>query len=394
VSDSRLAEVIDRAERNLPEIVESVVSAIITEIDVYADGGLVPRVDLHRSVSDNVRYILSALRDGGAAGDFSAPRETGRRRAHQGVPLPEVTRAFRLCFTGIWDQVAGEIRRIADPSMIDTVLATASTIWQLTDEYALAMTESHRTTTAALLVARQQRRSALAEALFTGGPGPESWPWEISSLLGLPTDGDMVVVAADTARPAEEGLPNVENQLADDGFTSIWRLTPTRQRGIVALGSATTEALLPILRRMARTRTGVSPVYRSLRDTPRALHLAGVAAAAGPPGGVTMFSESPLAGLVAQHRDEGGRMARAVLGPILDLPAEDRAALLSTARAWFDNGGSAERAGAALFCHPNTVRYRLRRLQEFTGRNLADPWAVAEVAAALQACELQRPAET
>jgi DNA-binding PucR family transcriptional regulator len=274
--------------------------------------------------------------------------------------------------------------------MIDTVLTATSAIWQLTDEYALALTEAHRSTTADLLVERQQRRSALAEALFTGEPGPESWPWEVSALLGLPADGDLVVVAADTVRPAQEGLPNIENRLAEHGFTSIWQLTPARQRGIVALSGGTVDTLVTILREVARTRTGVSPAFRSLRETPRALHLAGVAAAAGAAGAVTTLSASPLAGLVAEHPDESWRVAREVLGRVLELPPDDRTALLATAQAWFDHGGSAERAGEALYCHPNTVRYRLRRLQELTGRALTEPWAVAELAAALQSYMLQR----
>ena len=33
-------------------------------------------------------------------------------------------------------------------------------------------------------------------------------------------------------------------------------------------------------------------------------------------------------------------------------------------------GGSATAAGQALFCHPNTVRYRLRRVEELTGRSV------------------------
>lgn len=103
-----------------------------------------------------------------------------------------------------------------------------------------------------------------------------------------------------------------------------------------------------------------------------------------------MFAPSPLAGLVAQQQDESRRVAREVLGPVLELPDEDRDMLLSTLRAWFDSEGSAERTGAALFCHPNTVRYRLRRLQELAGRKLTDPWSVVELGAALQAVEMQR----
>ena len=390
MTDSRLAACVDRTERCVGDIVDAVVAAILNEIAIYRDGVVVPRTDLRRSVSDNVRYILSALRDPESGRDFVAPRETGRRRAQQGVPLPEVIRAFRLCFTGVWDQLATELRRADEPDMIDTVLTATSAIWQLTDEYALALTEAHRSTTAELLVERQQRRSALAEALFSGEPGPESWPWEISALLGLPADSDLVVVAAETVRPAQEGLPNIEKRLVEHGFTSIWQLTPARQRGIVALSGGTLDSLMEILRQVARTRTGVSPAFRSLRETPRALHLAGVAAASGTPGAVTALSASPLAGLVAEHPDESWRLAREVLGRVLELPADDRAALLGTAQAWFDHGGSAERAGEALYCHPNTVRYRLRRLQELTGRTLTQPWAVAELAAALQSYTLQR----
>ena len=48
-------------------------------------------------------------------------------------------------------------------------------------------------------------------------------------------------------------------------------------------------------------------------------------------------------------------------------------------------GGSATAAGQALFCHPNTVRYRLRRVEELTGRSVDVPRAAAELTVALQA---------
>lgn len=39
---------------------------------------------------------------------------------------------------------------------------------------------------------------------------------------------------------------------------------------------------------------------------------------------------------------------------------------------WLDTPGDV-RAAAALFIHPNTLRYRLRRLEEVSGLDLADP---------------------
>ena len=78
-------------------------------------------------------------------------------------------------------------------------------------------------------------------------------------------------------------------------------------------------------------------------------------------------------------------MAQDVLGAVLDLPAEDRQGLLETLRAFFDEGGSTERTARALHCHPNTVRYRLHRIAELTGRSLNEPRTLAELVTATYA---------
>jgi DNA-binding PucR family transcriptional regulator len=74
-----------------------------------------------------------------------------------------------------------------------------------------------------------------------------------------------------------------------------------------------------------------------------------------------------------------------VLGGVLDLPSEERDLLLRTFDAWVDAGGSPQAASAALFCHPNTVRYRLHRIEACTGRTLKDPGDVAELVTATRA---------
>lgn len=47
--------------------------------------------------------------------------------------------------------------------------------------------------------------------------------------------------------------------------------------------------------------------------------------------------------------------------------------LLATAAAYLEGGGSVEGTGRALFLHPNTVRYRLRKVAEVTGRDVSSP---------------------
>lgn len=385
-----LADLAAWAEARLPRLIEDAYAAVLDRMEVYRNDQPVPRDDLRRSVGQNLRAVIGAVGHPQDCLDLSAPRETGRRRAHQGMPLPEVLQAYRISFATLWDTLVEHARRGHQPAMADTLLTAASLIWQVTDEHALALTEAYRDATAELLLAQQQRRSAVVEALLTGHPGPQSAPWEAASLLGLPPDAQTVVVAAETRNLAEESLPGIERRLAAYGIVSAWRLTPALQLGLVSLHADQRDTVLSVLRDVATARTGVSPTYRSLTDSPRALQLARTALATLPPrqAGVHMFSASPLAALMACEPEEGRRLARDVLGAVLDQSPDDRAVLLQTLDAYLDHDGSNERAAEVLYCHPNTVRYRLRRVQDLTGRSLSDPRAVAELATAAYALRL------
>jgi hypothetical protein len=61
------------------------------------------------------------------------------------------------------------------------------------------------------------------------------------------------------------------------------------------------------------------------------------------------------------------------LRPILDLPAAHRLGYIRTLDALHHNGGTQAGAAAALHLHPNTVRYRMDRIEEMTGLHLDDP---------------------
>ncbi|EUA65741.1 pucR C-terminal helix-turn-helix domain protein [Mycobacterium xenopi 4042] len=53
--------------------------------------------------------------------------------------------------------------------------------------------------------------------------------------------------------------------------------------------------------------------------------------------------------------------------------AEAGPTLTETLDAYLDCGGAIEACARKLFVHPNTVRYRLKRIAEFTGRDPTDP---------------------
>jgi sugar diacid utilization regulator len=61
------------------------------------------------------------------------------------------------------------------------------------------------------------------------------------------------------------------------------------------------------------------------------------------------------------------------LRPILALPTTHRSAYVRTIDALYRHGGTQAAAASLLHLHPNTVRYRMERIEEMTGLRLDDP---------------------
>jgi len=99
---------------------------------------------------------------------------------------------------------------------------------------------------------------------------------------------------------------------------------------------------------------------------------------------VALFDGSILAAAAASAPAVMVKSARAVLDDLADLPDEERDILFETFRVWQDNEASADSAAKVLFCHPNTVRQRLRRIETHTRRSLSRPRDVAELCLALE----------
>jgi PucR C-terminal helix-turn-helix domain/GGDEF-like domain len=384
-----ISEIAGAVAARLPELVDRVVKRIRSDLEFYGDLDVVSLEELRSSVHSNLESMVRQLTTD-MPPDLSTPRATGRQRARQGVPLAEILHAYRIGFTEFWEAIVDEARHTTRATP-ETMLDAASGVWWLIGEYTQELTVAYREGAAELLLAGARERSALVEALFTGGIPDRDTLWEAAKLLRLPWEGVFVVVVVETPALAQEGLPDAEALLAGRGMGSAWQLHPDAQMGVVSLRRD--DAVVPLvelLGRSVRARAGISPVYRALADTPRALHYARLVQRSLSPGApaVAQFEETPLRALAAAAPDAAAELARTVLGPVLDLPAQDRSTLLGTLRAWFDAGGSAAETGKRIYCHPNTVRYRLRRLQGHTGRSLEDPTAVAELLAALDALPL------
>ena len=250
----------------------------------------------------------------------------------------------------------------------------------------------------------------LAEAIVTmlaSGGGEGAAPAEIASLMraaGLPPDGRYLVAAvgaeadritgpnADRWRcdlAGELVSPAAEGTLAAPLGDEIVVLVPAPGDGDDPDGTApaahrfaaTIRAAQPVVesdRSRVRLTVGVSGPAESVTALPGALHEAGSAqrlAALRGTSAVSVVTSDEVAShelLLATVPASVLRSFRErLLGPLLAYDDQHRAELLPTLREFLACSGSWNVCAARMYVHVNTVRYRVRRIEELTGRDLS-----------------------
>jgi PucR C-terminal helix-turn-helix domain/GGDEF-like domain/GAF domain len=234
------------------------------------------------------------------------------------------------------------------------------------------------------------RRSFLIDALLEGRGFDDCSLCEVASYLRLPKDGPFVVIAAEVRPGGSEPLPVIESKLRSLDVYSAWRLLPDWQVGIVHVASEQQlDQVVALVSRTAVDRVGVSARFNDLRETPQALHFAKVTLRGRPDHAcpVAVFDGTILAAAALAAPEVMVKSAGIILACFSDLPDEEREILFETFRVWEETEASVGVAAERLCCHPNTVRYRLRRIEKRTGLSLSRPRDVAELCLAF---EIQR----
>ncbi|WNV88187.1 helix-turn-helix domain-containing protein [Umezawaea sp. Da 62-37] len=244
-------------------------------------------------------------------------------------------------------------------------------------------------------VERRLRTDLLSTAL-EGGPGARD-ALDRLGLAGRP----VVVLAMATADPegatATEAALTTERQRLGDALTM--HLSALHPRCATALIGDITYGLVPsthdgeqrvltiasdFLDRVGdRTRAviAVSPVAAGTSDLPTARATADRALRVLRAGGTrrtARLADVHVEALVLELRDLAAAQGDRPTGAIAKLIAYDTqhtARLVETLRAWLDAFGDVIAASAAVHVHPNTFRYRLRRLAEIGELDLTDPEA-------------------
>jgi hypothetical protein len=363
------------------ELAEEMTRRIQAAVPLYTTG-IVPTETLHAASLANVAYIFGNIGRIPAATPLQT-REYGRARARAGMPLAAVMAAYRVGARHLWQRLAETAGTVG--ASAEVITRAASDMWLILDTYTQDMADGYREEATAQAVAQQQQQSALVQAIL-GEDLTGTSLWEAADILRFPGRGSYLVIAAAVAEPGRPVLPGIRQRLATAGLASAWTVTHDSQTGIIATPADTLdiEIVIGVLNHLHVGRVGLSNAYPNLAGSAHALRQARIALRASTDQRqITAFNQHPIAVTAAAAPEVTADLAATTLAGLDRLPPADRTLLLDTFTAWFHHQGSASAAAARLHVHPNTVRYRLRRLEQLLGRSINDPRDIAELSLAI-----------
>jgi len=213
----------------------------------------------------------------------------------------------------------------------------------------------------------------LVDAVVRGDTGPELQ--SRSAALNWDTTAPATVVV---------GLPRTERvELASDDVREVAQrhgraaLSDVHGTWLIAIVSGPLAATDKFLRELVDVFADGPVVIGPTAPNFTAAHTSATEAIAGM-NAVAGWSSAPRPVLARELLPErallGDASAIAVLDAEVMRPLGDAGpALTETLDAYLDSGGAIEACARKLFVHPNTVRYRLKRITDFTGRDPTTP---------------------
>lgn len=287
----------------------------------------------------------------------------GAAAAHAGVPLEQLTAAYRIGARIGWSHIRQAVRDLGLDGEIALLLADAEVAYvdEITSESIEGYTEVMQTTQHR----RARQQQSLVDAVMSGRATAE---WANPLGWELPTELAVAVLYGDGA--ADVPATNEVLVGAYDGATVVLGPEPTL-RTLLGDHDACVGPTVSI-------NAAAMSFDRARRLA--ALVTTGTIVRSGP----LYWSDELATIIVHASPDATEELAARRLGPLHD-PSPQRAVMLrETLAAWLDHPHQPRAIAGRLHLHPQTVHYRLARLRERLGDDLDDPQARFEFALALR----------
>jgi len=222
------------------------------------------------------------------------------------------------------------------------------------------------------------------EADRVSGPNAEHWRSDLAEELAEPDAdgavvaalGEQIIVLVPLPAPAAGGTQPGDAEAPEQTAAAG---TPAAHAFAARLRAA--QPVLECDRARIRVSVGVSAPAEGVAALAGALHeaqsarrLAIIRAGTGA-GAVSVVTSDEVASHELLLASVPGSVLRSfrdrLLGPLVAYDERHRAELLPTLREFLACSGSWHACAAAMYVHVNTVRYRIRRIEELTGRDLS-----------------------
>ncbi len=364
------SEAVAEMRAQLTDLADDVVAAIVDEVPDYRDAFSGP---MGQTISNAVRLALGGFltlarnRTGDVRTTALATEGSyslGRGEARSGRSTDALLAAYRIGARVAWRELSSTAVRHGLAA--DVLAGFAELVFAYIDEQSAAAVAGHTDETETTGRVRQRLLDRLAELMLEGAPREEvidaaeraDWPPPRTLTAALvPTAAVRQVLGA------LEGSTTLQVSEAED---HVLLLVPDARR----------RSLLRALRDHEAVAGPAVPWLEVRRSVDRAVRAREL--------GIVQDTEAQLPRLVL-HADESALAdlrARA-LKPLDGLRPASAEKLADTLRAWLLLQGRRDDVAAALFVHPQTVRYRMGQLREIFGDRLDDPDAVLELVIAL-----------
>ncbi|ANH36884.1 Purine catabolism regulatory protein [Nocardioides dokdonensis FR1436] len=372
-------------------IADSITLALLErDAEIYDQVGPDLRGDVRESTRVHIRRgleVLTGKRPAGSSAAAEVWRETGRRRARQGVPLELVLNAYTVGARMLWEALVGHSRRGTEDRVAESVLLLAAQIvWSNLDVQNAVLIGSYRRESLRLTRADLQRQQSVLDGLIEGRGADPEHAAEVREVLGIDPDAAVACLVALPEDGVDGGLSQCEDRLERVGWTVRWHVRGGTYFGLVAVGAVTgkvgsvtpeldEEQLVQVVGTQVQARVGVCVAQEGVSGFAAAYQLATRAAETMPRGrrGAVAVSQRLPEVLLAGSPQVVPLLLRETLGRLLTQPEPQARTLLDTLAALLRHDGSPTHAAEELYCHRNTVIYRLKQIEELTGRSLADP---------------------
>ncbi|HEX2177268.1 MAG TPA: helix-turn-helix domain-containing protein [Nocardioidaceae bacterium] len=358
-------------------IADDVALQLLAHEPSYAHGGGEMHAELRASCREHIARGVRTMAGLAEPGEEAVHvwRETGRRRAQQGIPMDVVLRAYSFGSRALWEGLLERCRE-ADLGIDEHMLLLAGRmLWRSMDVQTATLVEAYRREHARLQLRDLQRQHSLLDGLVEGRAADPAFAQDVCAALGIASDEPLVCVVALVDDPLVEPLSAPEDRLERGGIVSHWHVHAGNQFGVVTAAGHSMDELVRLVEPAVTGRAGLAPAPEGLPGFPLAYRLATRTAATLPEGsrGLATVQDRLPEVLVTASPELVPPLLHETLGPLLTLPGPQSRLMLDTLVALLAHDGSPTHAARQLYCHRNTVLYRLHQIESLTGRTLNNP---------------------